>query len=93
MIEPDLINKKEKKTPLFIRNNYFKYQLQLQQFINISKRLFHSLRGRMLDDYLEHYKGNTKEKVALKILNTKNQFGTLSIILLICYCMRIHLVS
>lgn len=66
MIEPDPTSKVKKKQPLFVQNKRLKYQLHLQRVINISKRLFHSLRGRMLDDYLEHYKGNTNKKVALK---------------------------
>lgn len=58
---------KRLKPRQFVQNIPFKYQLHLWQVINISNRLFHSFRGRMLDGYLESYKGNTKKKeMALK---------------------------
>lgn len=41
-----------------ICSKHTKYQLHLWQVI--SKSLFHSFRGPMLDDYLEHYKSNSK---------------------------------
>lgn len=61
MIYPDLVDVIQRLRPLsLVQNIPFKYQPHLWQVSNISKKLLHSFRGRMLDDYLEHYKGITK---------------------------------
>lgn len=77
MIEPDLTNIIERLKPLyFVQNIPFKYHLHLWQVINISNRLFHSFRGKMLDDYLGNTKNNgTKNHEHQQCMN---QFGNVS---------------
>lgn len=59
MIEPYLFYSLQpfKQFVQNIQDTYQQDQQHLWQIINVSKReLFHSFRGRMFDEYLEHYK-------------------------------------